>query len=62
MQKPTNCLGVFDQFMGLPLKGLTIHFFLPEIMILYELFCGNFKYRRIIQCFQSSPNVMKNDL
>ena len=37
MQKPTNCLGVFDQFMELPLKGLTIHF-----VYLKSWFCTNY--------------------
>ena len=30
-QKPTHCLMVFDQFVGLALKKLTVYYFLQNV-------------------------------
>ena len=52
-QKPTNCLSVFDRFMGLVLKGLTSLLRLPD-QLLQLLF-------RFLALFYQTESLLKLD-
>ena len=60
---PTNCLRVFDQFVGLPLKGLKFRNIFLRMQILgtefMHFFCSRFSQRlKFLYCLLTSQHAM----